>query len=347
MPRSALTFFLLTLSAAAHAGAGTDPHLDPTLLPLGCVSCHRGHGVARSSMLPAAQAHVCLACHDTQARLDSEIRQGRVSVLARPTLLAATLTQPYRHPLSTAAFSSREPGAITCTSCHSPHRGLRLERPRGDSSVPRLSPRDPSQLEHELCESCHGNLGAATLNVSDLARLLEPSNRSYHPVHGPAVERSPSLKPSWSGRELSCGDCHGPSDPGAPAGPHGSAVEYVLTDSYATVDGGLETATTYALCYRCHDRESVLDRSPFATHRLHVVDVRASCATCHNPHGALVNRALIRFGEESRLTGVAPSARSGRLEFTSSGPGSGSCTLSCHGRDHEGETYGVSLLPAF
>ena len=53
------------------------------------------------------------------------------------------------------------------------------------------------------------------------------------------------------------------------------------------------------------------------------------------------NRALIRFGEETLIAGVAPSARTGRLAFVSTGAGAGTCYLTCHGRDHAPESYGL------
>lgn len=345
MPRSPLKLLAVALLCGiAMPGGGAEPHLDPTLLPLGCVSCHRGHGVPRSPMLPAPQAEVCLACHDTQAKLDAEVRRGSVAPTARPTLLSEVLTQPFRHPLDERAVSRREPGVVTCTSCHSPHRGLPLTRPPAGKSGPRLSPRDPARFEYELCESCHGTLGATTQSVADLARLFDPSSRSAHPVHAPAMETSPSLRAGLSGREIGCGDCHGASDPGAPAGPHGSSVPFVLRAAYATTDGAIESESAYALCYGCHRRAEVLERSTFPEHARHVVDGRISCATCHNSHGAVENRSLIRFGEETVVGAVAPAMRSGRLEFISTGPGSGLCYVSCHGRDHDPASYGSLLL---
>jgi len=71
--------------------------------------------------------------------------------------------------------------------------------------------------------------------------------------------------------------------------------------------------------------------------------ISTSCATCHSGHGSVGNRALSRFGEETLIAGVTPSLRTGRLAFVSSGPGSGECYLTCHGRDHAPETYGLRL----
>jgi len=249
------------------------------------------------------------------------------------------------HPVSQEGYSEHERGVVVCTSCHTPHRGLRQETGAVAVGQRRLSTRDPTRFEYELCESCHGNRGITTQSFSDLSRLLSPSNRSFHPVEAPSRESSPSVLPSLTGREINCTDCHGNSDPRGPAGPHGSTELYILRARYATTDGSPESPSTYALCYSCHRREAVLSSSGFPEHRRHVVELKASCATCHSPHGSVQNRALIGFGEETIVAGVSPSGRTGRLAFYSTGPGAGTCYLSCHGADHGPASYG-SARPA-
>jgi predicted CXXCH cytochrome family protein len=107
------------------------------------------------------------------------------------------------------------------------------------------------------------------------------------------------------------------------------------------VDGNQESPQAYGLCYGCHDRELVLGGIPFPDHARHIVDYRAACATCHNPHGSVDNRALIRFGEETQLSGVTASASTGRLAYVSEVQGSGACYLTCHGYDHAPASYGM------
>ncbi|NIM63433.1 MAG: hypothetical protein GTO30_17870, partial [Acidobacteria bacterium] len=151
-----------------------------------------------------------------------------------------------------------------------------------------------------------------------------------------------STRAALSGAEIECTDCHGNSDPSGPAGPHGSRVQFILTARYTTVDGSPESVAAYELCYTCHDRNLILDSTVFPEHRLHVEERRASCATCHNAHGSVNNRALIRFGEETILSGVSPSLSTGRLVFESDVAGSGTCYLTCHGWDHAPATYGAA-----
>jgi hypothetical protein len=116
-----------------------------------------------------------------------------------------------------------------------------------------------------------------------------------------------------------------------------------LRFNYVTADGSDELPDVYALCYQCHKRQAVLDSQTFLEHGKHIVDYRASCATCHNAHGSVNNRALIRFGEETTIGGVEPSS-SNRLELVSTGPGSGACYLTCHGVDHDPKAYGAMEL---
>jgi len=344
MSRIALKHWLpgVALGMAVTALAVTpDPHFDTSLNTGGCRSCHEGHGRSGSPMLPTAQKESCFACHGSPGRLQSMIARGLVAGAARPIRMDVVVDLPSAHPVSDQAFSRRDPSAVVCTSCHAPHRGS-VQEPVTDvpTGQPRLSPRDATRFEYELCESCHGNRGASTFDLLDISRLLTPENRSFHPVHAPTVETSPSVIPSLAGREINCTDCHGNANEGGPRGPHGSAVPYLLRANYITTDGSNESPTVYAMCYRCHDRDRLLNESPFPAHGEHIGTERASCATCHNAHGSVGNRALIRFGEETILAGVSPSISTGRLEFVSDGPGSGACYLTCHGEDHGPAAYG-------
>ncbi len=287
-----------------------------------------------------------MTCHGTRARLDNAVARGLVAPGTRPALLSSVFSLPFTHPVSEHAFSRFDPGAVTCSSCHAPHRGSpQLEATAIGAPGRRVSTRDLAQFEFELCASCHGRAGVKTQSATDISRLLNPNNRSYHPIEAPSMEGSASILSTLSGTEIDCTDCHGNSDPAGPAGPHGSRVQFILRAAYTTVDGSPESPAAYSLCYTCHERDRVLDSPAFPEHRRHIVERRASCATCHNPHGSVANRSLIRFGEETVVSGVSPSASTGRLAFTSSTAGSGTCYLTCHGRDHAPETYGTATSP--
>lgn len=295
-------------------------------------------------MLPGPQTEVCLTCHGAEARLSRLVRDGLLAPDARPTLLSSSLSHPFVHALDDDVYSSRDTDAATCTSCHSPHRSSPSAAERSLAGR-RLSTVNDGRFEFELCNDCHGHV-RDTDSPFELTRLLSPGSRSRHPVAAPASESSPSLLPEWKGKELSCTDCHGNSDPAGARGPHGSAVRHLLVAEYVTVDGSAESAGTYALCYSCHQREAVLDGTVFPLHRLHVVERAVACATCHSAHGAVHNRALIRFGEGGFTPGVGPSLLADRLAFDSPAPGSGACYLTCHGVDHPPAVYdtGAGLL---
>lgn len=330
--------------AAAAACFAVNSHMDRSLLQAGCPSCHESHGASRSPMLPAPQVEVCLSCHGSRTKADAQIARGVMAPNVELTLLTNTLTEPYTHPLSPEAFSREEPGVVTCTSCHTPHRGT-SESSRREASLgsARLSTRDPTRLEWELCQSCHGSAGVKTQSLLDISRLTNPNNPSYHPIEAPAPGTSPSIIAEVAGQVVNCTDCHGNSNRSGPRGPHGSSIRFLLSRNYVTVDGDRESPQAYALCYECHDRDAVLEASPFPQHRQHIVDLRASCATCHSAHGSVDNRALIRYGEEVTIGGVSRSISTGLLRFDSTGEGSGACYLTCHAVDHNPKSYGGEM----
>lgn len=348
MPRAALTLLLgLALAAPglAQRPGSLDPHLDPSRVPGGCPACHRGHGQPRSPMLPDTQRAVCLGCHGTRADLERQVRLGLLAADARPPLLGVALNQPHVHPLNERAYSALDGQGVACSSCHAPHRGDREPRDQFPAGRRLLSPKDPEQFEFQLCESCHGRGGPGPTGLANIGGLVDPANRSYHPVEAPSRDGAPSVRPDLAGREVNCSDCHGAAQAAGARGPHGSSEPNLLRARYATVDGSGASTGAHALCWLCHRQEALLDSPRFPQHRLHVARLQASCATCHNAHGSERNRALVRFGEESFVGGVSPSVLTGRLDFVSEAPGSGTCWLTCHGRDHAGVSYGATGLP--
>jgi hypothetical protein len=293
-------------------------------------------------MLPAPQRDLCLSCHESRVQNERKIIEGALSADAAPPLLGSVLASPFGHPINVEAFSRHERGVVTCTSCHSAHRSP--NRGAGETGeVRKSSPRNPTEWEFELCEECHGSSSFGAQDALDTSYLVDPRNASYHPVKSPARDVSPSLFPDWAGREINCTDCHGNSDPNGARGPHGSSVRYILRAEYVTADGGAESPAAYALCYGCHDRARILDSELFPEHRLHVVDQKIACSSCHNPHGSTDGRALIRFGEFGGPSTVSPSGFVGTLSFVSDGPGSGACYLTCHGYDHGPAVYGGAM----
>ena len=160
------------------------------------------------------------------------------------------------------------------------------------------------------------------------------------------------------GTYISCSDCHNNSQArrsgGTGAnGPHGSDHIHLLERRYdleppPVVPGGLSAGVAYlsgingsaSVCNKCHDIDNSIrqDRS-FPKHDKHIRGERTSCATCHDPHGidggtAANNHSLMSFD----LTVVGPSS-SGLLRYERTGVFSGRCYLTCHGQNHDPETY--------
>jgi hypothetical protein len=175
-------------------------------------------------------------------------------------------------------------------------------------------------------------------------------NQSYHPVETPGVNANvPSLlAPYTASSIIYCTACHnndqGPNTGGTgPDGPHGSAYAPLLEQQLVLTDFQPENSATYALCYKCHSRSSILADDSFRAansagqprgHRFHIVDQQAACTTCHDSHGVVVAKHLINFN----IDYVTPSSN-GQLQYLSTGIGSGVCSLTCHGADHSAATY--------
>ena len=118
-------------------------------------------------------------------------------------------------------------------------------------------------------------------------------------------------------------------------------------------DNTPESFDNYALCYRCHDRSSILSDNSFRKttipgttsgggHSGHL-NAGIPCSACHDPHGVNDSGAagtgshthLINF--DVRI--VSPKTGSATPVFVDTGTFSGSCTLVCHGFTHDSTSY--------
>lgn len=280
----------------------------------------------------------------------------------------------YRLPETLAAA----PRHAECADCHNPHASYpaTATAPKGsgrlagvwgiDTSgqVVQPSGTPPSVREYEICYKCHADsanrpqpAGPYPPYPNRLApqfnkRLqFDPANPSYHPIAAPGRNPSvPSLIAPWTTSSIIyCTDCHGnDTGPKAPtpgsgsAGPHGSNYKHILVAKYDMDNAtAAESPTTYALCYKCHSRASILSDVSFKEHSFHLQTVGATCATCHDPHGISATQGdstnashLINFDRRF----VSPSSR-GLLAFEDRGTYTGRCSLTCHGEDHDRRGY--------
>ena len=352
----------LLLAADGALGAGRTmlqgDHGDVSVLPGGCTSCHRG------MMFRVAEEGICLKCHGSEAARQEEIARGFLKSTGNLSLgdIEQELRKPYNHPvLSVSGVHQRNealPEEVVdakrhaeCHDCHNSHEVTREEPLRGVRGRRVGNLIADIEKEYELCYRCHSDSANLPLRSTNKHAEFKTSNPSYHPVEGEGVSAFViSLREPYAARKerpgdvsiISCRDCHGSDDPSAPKGPHGSRFEGLLSLHYEMEDGRPESEYAYALCYKCHDRRSILANESFPYHALHIEGNRAtggygtSCFTCHDAHGSTRNPSLIRFNE----TIVSP-ASDGKLEYKALGVSArrGECFLSCHGVEHNPLSY--------
>jgi predicted CXXCH cytochrome family protein len=350
----------------------------PTVAEAGCMACHRSHGAAAKGQLlrlgpTDPDEVVCLRCHSAgNGGVDVAREMAKPSshtvAFAGVHDAAEGPTNP-EHRLPEVSVGARR--HATCVDCHDPHEAKQragtgqliagaLDGVWGIDDLGRRV--EVVQFEYQICFKCHGDsANQPSLSGSgalpgfvrraaadpNLRRVFATSAPSSHPVvasgRNPDV---PSLRPPLSvASRIRCSDCHASDDGAAaggagPRGPHGSIYRPLLERSYSTADMTVESPGSYALCYKCHDRDVLLSTSSaFRPHRSHVVTYLAPCSACHSAHGVSAtsgssrnNAHLIDFD----LSIVRPGASA---PYTSDGPRTGSCSLTCHGRLHDALRY--------
>lgn len=333
----------------------------PTVAENACGSCHQVHaaGGHERLLIHEREEENCLACHDGRTA-----RKNLLAELDKPSA-----HDPRRHQ---GRHDPREefPGRnahVVCSDCHNPHAvepqprvtgyiriGATLSGAPGRSAAGILV--RPAQFEYQVCFRCHAASPVRTSGrilrqsqTNDYGLKFSTSNPSFHPiVTASRAQDTISLDPTLSrGTLLRCTDCHnndaGPRAGGTgPDGPHGSIHPQLLEKRYSVTDYTRESATEYALCYKCHRRSSILADESFSEHRRHVVNGDTPCSACHDPHG--VSGSLGGPSDHTHLINfdtaiVFPERATGKIEFRDLGRYRGSCTLSCHGVNHVGVEY--------
>lgn len=348
------------LSSSTWNGSGINPWLHTsgtTVSSNACENCHRPHSAGGRKWLLNYQAEEtnCYTCHN-----------GNV---ASKNIEVEFTGKPSIHPLAlnTGVHDAAEPAVsqtrhVECADCHNSHATN-----SGSGTVPgslagvrgvTISGTEVKQVtaEYQLCFRCHADSTGkpaprTTRQIAQTNTRLEfdTINPSYHPVAGPGKNTNvPSLLSPWTVNSvMKCSDCHnnnaGPGAGGTgPKGPHGSTWTSLLERNYVTIDRTPESASNYALCYKCHNRTTLLSENhPFKDHGKHITEYRTPCNVCHDPHGISAtqgnstnNSKLINFD-----TSVVTPNSAGLLKFVSTGTNRGSCYLRCHGENHNPETY--------
>lgn len=326
-------------------------HKDWQKLPGKCASCHKGHGVSGTAMLPIAEEEFCYQCHGDITDIQRSTRESRVSVTANLKNLRKEFLKPNRHPVELKSnrpldFFSDSSGVFISTQseCLDCHRGHGVSQtPHSPGLSRKRSPKNENEFEFQLCYQCHARISQVSLAQKDIKTKFDTSNPSFHPVEasGKNMDVPSLISPYDISSVINCTDCHNNSDLAGPKGPHGSDFEFILERNYVLGDYASEGPQQYALCYKCHDRNSILGDQSFPYHNLHVVQVGTSCFSCHDSHGNEKYSHLIKYTEEVDPFRIQFSS-SGRLEFFDTGRFSGECYLTCHGEDHNPKQYSNS-----
>ena len=223
------------------------------------------------------------------------------------------------------------------------------------------------RYEYEVCFKCHAddtpdvNYIPRVLTITNTRKAFDPTNPSYHPVINmgknlniPSIpsEFEPGMSPSVV---IYCTTCHS-DDEGGSRGPHGSSFAPILRERYLTIDNTPESYDNYALCYRCHNRQSILSDQSFrgsmirktpsgGGHSGHLA-AGAPCSLCHDAHGVsdAAVAGVLGTGSHTHLINfdtrsVLPTPGNQYPIFTDKGTFSGSCTLVCHGVTHDNTAY--------
>jgi predicted CXXCH cytochrome family protein len=324
-------------------------------------------------------------------RVTASVSAPRVGTILRSPAGMVDIAQQTRkisghhEPFGMTAMAMRMPGgaarsggrSVACADCHNPHltNDWRAEAPyvsgmlRGASGVDRSGMTIRSATyEYEVCFKCHGDNTPdvkyipRVVSVTNTRRAFDTANPSYHPVIGmgrnlnvPSIPSpfEPSMSPSVV---IYCTTCHA-DDEGGSRGPHGSSFPPILKERYETTDNTPESYDNYALCYRCHNRSSILGDASFQKKMMGKTPARGGhsghlaagtpCSACHDPHGVVDSSGggltgtgahhthLINF--DTRI--VLPKTGAQSPVFTDNGPFSGSCSLVCHGVAHDNLSY--------
>ncbi|KKL09111.1 hypothetical protein LCGC14_2569130, partial [marine sediment metagenome] len=337
-----------SVTGAARDNWGNVPYR--TVSELGCEGCHRPHNARGRERLMRHEVEEdnCFSCHDGSVAAKN-IMSEFGKRWAHPVGKSTGVHNPAEDPRTMQDH-------VECSDCHNPHQVAGSGR---NASAPFIGPamKGVSGLsssgvpiaeatrQYEVCYKCHAKRNPVREPLVDrhvrnnnIADKFSLSSVSFHPVEGYAQGTSvPSLlEPLKHTSIIYCTDCHG-SNSARVKGPHGSTYRPLLVRNYSIANptSTRESPQAYALCYGCHNRRSILRNAGFKEHKKHL-DKKISCSACHDPHGVQSTTHLINFDRE--VVFASKTAGKGPI-FEDRGFRRGSCTLLCHGEDHDDQDY--------
>ena len=92
-----LSWMVFLIPAALHSAVSS--HADPKNLPKGCASCHTGHGVLNTPMLPDEKETFCYRCHGPLSSVETSMS---IHILGRDVEMAniqREFEKPYGHTI--------------------------------------------------------------------------------------------------------------------------------------------------------------------------------------------------------------------------------------------------------
>jgi len=345
----------------------------------GCLNCHQPHTAPQPQRLLryVNEEDNCLStCHNTGAKNVAT----EFTLTYRHPITASNATHDEAEPLPATTYHVE---CVDCHNPHRAAAPALVAPVAPNVDGPLYGVRINNQgtvatAEFDICLKCHGGTYAYKFSGvsntppnrmiadTDQVHRFSINNPSIHPVTTTRTTTKGSLSLISSMSQIYCSDCHG-SDQSAKAGvgltgangPHGSTYEHILIAEYdmppvAQYPHLGNDETFYALCYRCHQQSFIMgSASGFVNagtslHKTHVQDQGVPCYVCHDPHGVpkfpssgvggttTNNAHLINFNIDYAGSGAV---------YETLSPGSGSCTVSCHGG---ATTYALSVakLPA-
>lgn len=292
--------------AHATSSAARWPGPTPAARPAGdagkCLNCHTAHGARDGQgLVPNLEYYreeaLCLACHDASGPARTNLLAETQKAGRHPTTTVSAVHQP-REGSTPGNFGLGKRHA-ECTDCHNPHALKSTDKLAGTSRIQVTNGAAGSTpgytfvpgtntgpvKEYELCFKCHSSWTTQPAGQTDLAKVLNPNNASFHPVEAAGKNTTSAMTASLAGGTglphlttssvLTCADCHNSEaipttvslvalyDGGVPSGPHGSnagasnpALSNVLLRAAYRVtlkaSGAAYAASDFTLCFICH-----------------------------------------------------------------------------------------------
>lgn len=254
-------------------------HLHAPVVSGACLECHDPHTADNPMMLQRAGNDLCFSCH-------TETHERLAGLPAWHEPVKQDCLQCHDPHASTAARQLRDPVPELCWKCHEPTHVEIEEASRVHEAI----------AMDRQCMNCHDP------HASGHEKLLPGTTKdACMKCHGEPVEMPDGKTLMAMGDVLKTGYLHGPVQQGDCAAchkPHAGDQFRLLTDPYPERFYAPFDLDEYALCFRCHDKDLVLDEETETLtgfrdgarnlHYLHVHKEKKgrTCRACHEVHGS-------------------------------------------------------------